>query len=48
MAEEIRGLLMNPARLQEIESNARRLAILDAEQRIVNLIEAAIDKHRRN
>ena len=48
MAEEIRGLLMNPARLQEIETNARRIAILDAEQRIVNLIEAAIDKHRRN
>jgi UDP-N-acetylglucosamine--N-acetylmuramyl-(pentapeptide) pyrophosphoryl-undecaprenol N-acetylglucosamine transferase len=46
LAAVIRDLLGNPQRLQEIETNARRLAILDAEARIVNLIEQAIE--RRN
>jgi len=45
LASTIRELVENPARLNEIESNARRIAILDAEQRIVSLVEAAIDKH---
>jgi UDP-N-acetylglucosamine--N-acetylmuramyl-(pentapeptide) pyrophosphoryl-undecaprenol N-acetylglucosamine transferase len=48
MADEIRGLISNPDRMKKIEANARGLAILDAEQRIVDLIEAAIEKHRRN
>ena len=48
MADEIRGLISDPARLQEMETNARKIAILDAEQRIVNLIEAAMERHRRN
>jgi len=42
LADAIRGLLADPHRLQEIENNARRIAILDAEQRIVNLVETAI------
>ncbi len=45
LADTIRELVGNPARLKEIESNARRIAILDAEQRIVNLVEAVIDRH---
>jgi len=32
--------------LKEIETNARRIAILDAEQRIVNLVERAIAGRR--
>jgi len=32
--------------LKQIESNARRMAILDAEQRIVNLVERAIETRR--
>jgi UDP-N-acetylglucosamine:LPS N-acetylglucosamine transferase len=46
LATEIRGLLTSPQRLQDIENNARRIAILDAEERIVNLVEAAIERHR--
>ncbi|HYR86199.1 MAG TPA: undecaprenyldiphospho-muramoylpentapeptide beta-N-acetylglucosaminyltransferase [Terriglobia bacterium] len=45
LASVIRELTADPARLKEIESNARRIAILDAEQRIVNLVETAIDRH---
>ena len=45
LADTIRELVGDPVRLKEIESNARRIAILDAEQRIVNLVEAAIDRH---
>jgi UDP-N-acetylglucosamine--N-acetylmuramyl-(pentapeptide) pyrophosphoryl-undecaprenol N-acetylglucosamine transferase len=45
LAGAIRELLGNPERLQEIETNARRLAILDAEARIVNLVEAAVERH---
>jgi len=44
LAEAIRELIGNPARLQEIESNARRTAILDAEERIVNLVELAVER----
>jgi UDP-N-acetylglucosamine--N-acetylmuramyl-(pentapeptide) pyrophosphoryl-undecaprenol N-acetylglucosamine transferase len=44
LADAIRGLLDDPKRLEQIESNARRMAILDAEQRIVNLLDAAIEK----
>jgi UDP-N-acetylglucosamine--N-acetylmuramyl-(pentapeptide) pyrophosphoryl-undecaprenol N-acetylglucosamine transferase len=46
LGNEIRQLLTNPEKLQEIETNARRIAILDAEQRIVNLAEAAVERHR--
>jgi hypothetical protein len=35
-------LLGDPERLNEIETNARRIAILDAEARIVNLVEMAV------
>jgi UDP-N-acetylglucosamine--N-acetylmuramyl-(pentapeptide) pyrophosphoryl-undecaprenol N-acetylglucosamine transferase len=44
LADAIRELLGNPRRLQEMETNARRIAILDAEQRIVNLVETAIER----
>jgi len=44
LAETIRELLGSPARLEEIERNARRTAILDAEERIVNLVERAVRK----
>ena len=42
LAEAIRELLGNPARLQELEFNARRIAVLDAEERIVNLVEQCL------
>ncbi len=42
MADAIRELISNPDRLKKIEANARGLAILDAEQRIVDLVETAI------
>jgi UDP-N-acetylglucosamine--N-acetylmuramyl-(pentapeptide) pyrophosphoryl-undecaprenol N-acetylglucosamine transferase len=42
MAEAIRELLGNPERLKQMESNARRIAILDAEARIVNLVEECL------
>jgi UDP-N-acetylglucosamine--N-acetylmuramyl-(pentapeptide) pyrophosphoryl-undecaprenol N-acetylglucosamine transferase len=38
----IRDLLSDPKRLAEIETNARRVAILDAEARIVDLVERAV------
>jgi UDP-N-acetylglucosamine--N-acetylmuramyl-(pentapeptide) pyrophosphoryl-undecaprenol N-acetylglucosamine transferase len=44
LADTIRQLLNDPARLNEIETNARRIAILDAETRIVNLVESAIER----
>ena len=47
LADAIRDLLGNLKRLHEIEENARRIAILDAEQRIVNLVEAAVEGRRR-
>jgi UDP-N-acetylglucosamine--N-acetylmuramyl-(pentapeptide) pyrophosphoryl-undecaprenol N-acetylglucosamine transferase len=41
LADTIRNLLGNPDKLQELEANARRIAVLDAEERIVNLVERA-------
>ncbi len=42
LARAIRELTGNPERLKEIEANARRIAILDAESRIVNLVESCL------
>jgi len=41
LADAIRELIGDPKRLAEIETNARRVAILDAETRIVDLVERA-------
>jgi len=41
LADAIRELIGDPKRLAEIETNARRVAILDAETRIVDLLERA-------
>ena len=45
LGQTILELIGNQERLKEIETNARRIAILDAEQRIVNLVERAIERH---
>ena len=45
LARTVRELLTDPKRLKEIESNAHRIAVLDAEKRIVDLVEAAIERH---
>jgi UDP-N-acetylglucosamine--N-acetylmuramyl-(pentapeptide) pyrophosphoryl-undecaprenol N-acetylglucosamine transferase len=45
LAGAIRELTGDPERLKQIETNARRIAILDAEQRIVDLVERAIRQH---
>ncbi len=45
LAAAIRELLDNPERLNAIETNARRTAILDAEKRIVDLAESAAGRH---
>ncbi len=45
LAAAILDLIRDPERLKTIENNARRMAILDAEQRIVNLVESAIERH---
>lgn len=42
LANTIREMIGDPGRLKEIESNARRIAIMDAEARIVDLVEQAI------
>ena len=42
LADIIRQLIGNPERLKEMETNARRIAILDAEERIVNLVEECL------
>jgi UDP-N-acetylglucosamine--N-acetylmuramyl-(pentapeptide) pyrophosphoryl-undecaprenol N-acetylglucosamine transferase len=42
LADAIRGLIGDPKRLAEIETNARRIAILDAEAKIVDLVERAV------
>ncbi len=47
LAETITWMLSEPRRLGEMETNARRIAIVDAEERIVDLVEAAIEKRRR-
>ena len=44
LADAIGDLLGDTHRLEEIERNARSMAILDAEQRIVKLIETAIER----
>src|SRR4029077_17679009 len=41
LAGTVRELLSDPKRLKEIESNAHRIAVFDAEKRIVDLVEAA-------
>ena len=45
LADTIRQLLSDPGRLNEIETNARRLAILDAEARIVDLVDRAVQRN---
>ncbi len=47
LAETIIAMLSEPGRLGEMETNARRIAIVNAEERIVDLVEAAIEKRRR-
>jgi len=42
LASTMRSLLSDIPRLQEMERNARRIAVLDAEQRIVDLAEKAV------
>jgi len=42
LASTIRSLLSDIPRLQEMERNAKRIAVLDAEQRIVDLAEKAV------
>ena len=44
LAQEIVGLLNEPERMATIEQNARRIAVLDAESRIADLIEEAAGK----
>jgi UDP-N-acetylglucosamine--N-acetylmuramyl-(pentapeptide) pyrophosphoryl-undecaprenol N-acetylglucosamine transferase len=44
LADAIRELVGEPGRLEEIEANARRMAVLDAEERIVNLVETAMER----
>ena len=46
LADAIMEFLRHPKQLQEMETNARRIAILDAEARIVDLVEKAIEKHK--
>jgi len=42
LAETIRSLLSDIPRLETIERNAKRIAVLDAEQKIVDLAEKAV------
>jgi UDP-N-acetylglucosamine:LPS N-acetylglucosamine transferase len=46
LAETIRELIADPKRLTEIETSAKRIAILDAESRIVDLVEAAVRRRQ--
>jgi len=48
LAETIRELIADPKRLTEIETSARRIAILDAESRIVDLVETAVRRRQRS
>ena len=43
LADTVLEFIRHPERLKEMEGNARRIAILDAEQRIVDLVEKAIE-----
>ena len=45
LAATIRSLLGDVARLEALERNARKAAVLDAEQRIVDLAEKAVQAH---
>jgi UDP-N-acetylglucosamine--N-acetylmuramyl-(pentapeptide) pyrophosphoryl-undecaprenol N-acetylglucosamine transferase len=47
LAASIRSLLSDVNRLEEMEQNARRIAVLDAEQRIVDLAEKAVKMRQR-
>ena len=47
LADTLRSLLSDIGRLEEIEQNARRIAVLDAEQRIVDLAEKASERRNR-
>jgi UDP-N-acetylglucosamine:LPS N-acetylglucosamine transferase len=44
LASAIRSMLSDTQKLDAIEKNARRIAVLDAEQRIVDLAERAAEK----
>lgn len=46
-AARVRELFSDVTRLEQIEKNAKRLAVLDAESRIVDLAEQAIAKHKK-
>jgi UDP-N-acetylglucosamine--N-acetylmuramyl-(pentapeptide) pyrophosphoryl-undecaprenol N-acetylglucosamine transferase len=46
LAETIRELIADPKRLTEIETSAKRIAILDAESRIADLVEAAVRRRQ--
>jgi UDP-N-acetylglucosamine--N-acetylmuramyl-(pentapeptide) pyrophosphoryl-undecaprenol N-acetylglucosamine transferase len=43
LADTVLDFIRHPERLKEMETNARRIAILDAEARIVDLVEKAIE-----
>ena len=45
LADTVLEFIRHPDRLKEMETNARRIAILDAEARIVDLVERAIGQH---
>jgi UDP-N-acetylglucosamine--N-acetylmuramyl-(pentapeptide) pyrophosphoryl-undecaprenol N-acetylglucosamine transferase len=45
LAAAIEEFVRHPERLKQMEMNARRVAILDAEERIVDLVEKAIENH---
>jgi UDP-N-acetylglucosamine--N-acetylmuramyl-(pentapeptide) pyrophosphoryl-undecaprenol N-acetylglucosamine transferase len=47
LADTIRSVLSDIGRLEEMEQNAKRTAVLDAEQRIVDLAEKAAQKRSR-
>jgi len=44
LSSTIKGLLSDIPRLEEMEQNARRIAVLDAEERIVDLAEKAVQQ----
>jgi UDP-N-acetylglucosamine--N-acetylmuramyl-(pentapeptide) pyrophosphoryl-undecaprenol N-acetylglucosamine transferase len=46
LASAIRSLLSDTSRLEGIERNARRVAVLDAEARIVDLAEKATERRK--
>jgi UDP-N-acetylglucosamine--N-acetylmuramyl-(pentapeptide) pyrophosphoryl-undecaprenol N-acetylglucosamine transferase len=47
LAGAIRSLLSDVNRLEGMERNAKRIAVLDAEERIVDLAEKAVERRRR-